>query len=1401
MILLVCVAWSEKAIYVSRLAGNDSTNCGAHLSPCRTISQGVHQASDGACIYLDGTATSKDPYTCQSLDEEHRGIYLTKGVSFVGIRSRAYISCLHGNRWLVDGSKNKTGIRVSFYALTFRNTTFRFFDAIVNITECLFVETKGVTLAFGVFNLAEYYLSFTSVAFEKNAMCIFLESSATNTRNISVYMTNSTFTRNGDEGIPSTILWLTTKRDNIKIELRNCSFKENTFGDYGMINVVNKEGTTSVSLDHFKLEKNGHTRTICNTTNGIFIIQSAEVILSLRFGFVRTTFGTFFTVIGQSARIDVSNTSVDSFYSPDVGGGVFNIFENVSSFVTIEDSIFRDGRSIWSGAVASIIAPEIILVIQNSTIHNISSVKFGGGAVCLLSHGLSASPAGGQNYVVKLNITGSSFSESTAYLGGAILAFAKNLFATVHDSSFVRNSAVENGAAMLFDVEDATSIYLQDVHFLQNSAGNEGIVVVDNSDGLSEEFLFQVFSKNKLYTENPLEYILMCLWDQVKASNSNFKKTKLVRDTWWRGGNITDNPLSTAPHSIILDTCIFTENVVRAGAVGILGQATLVCRHSIFDSNRYGSVCDGATFTAVLWGHSKISITNTTFTNNSCGALSIGLDDTSYLEIEDSMFFRNRFLDGSGAALSVTTSPDENQLSYTRWGSETYPYYDVLAKNVWFEENVATSDGVLAFVDGRIEIANCTFVNNFARVQGGQIGSYGSTDLRISHSVLRQTIAKVLADNGTEFTASSFFRIYSTGDFVLQNTTIDSNTTADEPLISLSKSKRVNIDNTSLIICPFGSRIEKLLYSYRDRQSKHGIFTVLDFSCEECEYNFYSLQRGFARGIDVDTSFKCMPCPRGADCVPSIKSKTNFWGYTSSLNPPALAFTHCPFGYCKSPTANSSTYNDCHGKRTGVMCGTCSNGYTEALWSTKCTRIKDCDDRLFWVMFLAFVYFMAILLIFNPPFIKFSLNQVLWFKNYTSKRAVNTQGNVYHNFIRSLSQLNEEDREVDLQLSSTEKLKREKRQYSRFLKILFYFYQIAQLLLSSYSLSEFIDSKFLPPVLAFFNFEPSFNQQPLFCPFPGLTPKTKLLFKIIPVFGTLLAVFTIYLVHVFVCKIRGNARPSRSSYLQASIKTIFLGYTTLATVSISLIRCIFVAGETRWFYNGSIACYQWWQYASFLFNAIYVIPFIFVLAWAAFKVHQDRISVRQFLLAVTFPLPFLFVWLFRLLCPGVNVEESQRCNVLKELLLAPYKLPGDGSKNGAIYWQSVLIARRFILVLIFCTVTEPSLRLFCMTIACVLVLSSHLLVKPFRNSLANIFESLSLLLLIVLALINLFKSVFVGSEGNIKGSLVTVFRVFQWLEIVILGLFPFLLSLLLCLAIISLICRLLFIGCMSLFQR
>ena len=1332
---------------------------------------------NGTYIYLNGSGTSQNPYTCQSAMPGHRGIYFSKSISFVGIRSRAYISCFYGSPWLVNGTEIKGGVQVSFSGLTFLNTPLRFVDALVIVSDVVFTETKRVALNVELLNLHRLELSLQNVVFQHNAGCIIIDAEGSI---ISVNIANTTFYENGklSSNSPS-ILRLDSTKNLINIQIKNSTFKKNIFKGNGMIQVINELGTTNLLINQLKMEENEHINPKIKANDGLFALVSSRLFIRLEYGFVYETTATFLAVAGPLVQVNLSNIEVHGFNSATNGGGVVNVFDTDSCNLSIKNSSFRNGNNYGTGGVVSIVAPDTWLIIENSIIQNVTSFR-SGGAVYVQSQidARLKSTNRSKRFMARLHVRNSSFSYSTSKgKGGVMYILAQNLIMIIRDSFFLRN----NAGAMSIHATDTAVIHLYNDYFVENSADDGGIVEVIVRPIKSTMKLWVtdvIFARNKLSARPPPGYRILLLYAQSSTFYANLTRTHFFGNMAKNGSNIVFLLGDSGIHRVILDACILRENSGYGGAVAVVGQASVTCAHSIFASN--GKV--SCTFTTmVLINNLNIFITNTTFDNNFCGAIRIQTNESAFIRMVDSTFVRNKNINHEGGAITLYfTGQTKNSSRIPR----------AILTNILFKENTSPIGSALSVdvTDGKVTLTYCTFLNNFARFQGEQILTRGLAHLVIKNSMFKQTVQNVCINNTTKFISTAFLRSYSISRLAVYNTTFRRSVKSKEPLILVPTASSVVIDNASLSICPLGRAIEVTNYHY-NYDNDQLVFSVT-LSCKKCDYNFYSLQSGTARGLTVDDNFKCMSCPRGADCIAAIKSKMNFWGYHISSNPPKLAFTICPFGYCKSPPANSGKYNECQGKRTGIMCGKCSRGYTEALWSTYCTPVKDCNDHWFWVLFFALVFSIAILLVFKPPFVRYFVKQIFWFKKLTRSSSENDETNDDSFPIL----VDDEHNQENIQLSSAEKLKEDKRQFSQLIEIIFYFYQIAQLLLSSSSLTEFFHTQFLTPVLGFFNFQPSFKKQGFLCPFPGLTPELKLVFKIAPVLGTLAAILLIYALHFCICRMKGDLRPAITSYLHATIKAIFLSYVTLSTVSISLIRCVSVAGKARWFYNGNIICYEWWQYASMIFNAIFVVPFIFVLALVSFQLHHNKITNRQFLLAIICPLPFLLLWLFRLVCssPTVNVEEDQNLKALKEMLLGPYKKPRRENKRGAFYWQSVLIARRFILVLIFCLVPDQSIRLFFMTIACLAVLCYHLKVKPFQNSFANNLESLSLLVLVILGLVNLFKSVFVGEEENIKGSFVTLMKVFHWFEIVMLGFLPAAFLLLVCFALISFSVRVLF---------
>jgi hypothetical protein len=512
-----------------------------------------------------------------------------------------------------------------------------------------------------------------------------------------------------------------------------------------------------------------------------------------------------------------------------------------------------------------------------------------------------------------------------------------------------------------------------------------------------------------------------------------------------------------------------------------------------------------------------------------------------------------------------------------------------------------------------------------------------------------------------------------------------------------------------------------------------------------------------------------------------------------------LKFVLCPDGYvsiggCYGCTVTADGYsNTCYGKREGWMCGRCASGYSETLFSTKCKKSEDCNDTWFWLMFLAFVFVMASFLIFKPPIFTFAARQAFWFKyQCRTQNQENVVGET-----EPAAQRQAEGSESTFVLS-TDEIETENLQAGGFLEIIFYFYQISSLLTSTS-----FDQKVRIFFRGFFNFQATFfAQDNQVCPFPGLTPATKQLFEVAPVLGTLGAIYFIYGVHLLISKILHSSRPKLRRYLGATMETILLGYIKIANVSLSLIRCVSVGDEDRWFYNGTIVCYQWWQNVSIAFVVTVVVPFIVVLAWGAVKLHRGKVSAKHFLLACVFPLPFLFWWLLQLL--GVcgsrhqHADNTEYTKALKDVLLAPFREP-TVKGSGALYWQSIFILRRFVLVFLYCFITDPKLRLLYMGIVCILVLVHHSSMKPFRNNRANAAETVSLLALVLLANVNSYGSIYANTQEEEINNDTWLRGALYWVQFILLTSLPAMFALMVVFVVLSLIARLIFVVCAGIY--
>ncbi|CAH3162142.1 unnamed protein product, partial [Porites lobata] len=620
----------------------------------------------------------------------------------------------------------------------------------------------------------------------------------------------------------------------------------------------------------------------------------------------------------------------------------------------------------------------------------------------------------------------------------------------------------------------------------------------------------------------------------------------------------------------------------------------------------------------------------------------------------------------------------------------------------------------------------------------------------------------------------------SVGPVIIRNSSFSANINKKfHPILAVTKSSLLEVDATSTIKCPYArwlkmdlNQITKRFTFTKGGETCRIEVTYVKIFCEECPSGFYSLQRGFISGLDKKKETKCDKCPYGALCANgTIKAKENFWGLgNSSSSPSSLKFFHCPTEYCgrssHSTHSDNNSYNSCHGKRDGVLCGKCTDGYSEALYSTSCRKNDKCNNNWFWLATGIYVVVFAVYIVFKPPIFSKLLKHSLWFMNKP--------------FRSDQQRTCEEDKEQD----------------SGYLKIIFYFHQVVELVMINSPEKTFHLVPIITPIIAIFNFQVKSLDGSIGCPFPGLTAVTKELFKCMKFLGTLLSIGLIYAIHRATSRSLHTAPPSMKLYLAVALETLLLGYERLADTSLNLMHCVPVEKDWLLFVDAHIACWQWWQFLLIGFIMSFIIPLVLVLFWGSLKLSKDKVTAKEFLIACAFPLPCLLVWFFRKYRKKddrqmLNSEKVHNAEEIKQVLYGPFRA-GSSEDHGTLYWESVLTGRRLILLVIHTFATDPTIRFVCLSCACVIMLVHHLTMRPFRERKANICEGFSLLSLVVICMFSLTEATLISQGIDPSGPSKDLFYALQWIEIGLLSLAPLALCLLVAFCALSQLARLLF---------
>ncbi|XP_031551095.1 uncharacterized protein LOC116288446 [Actinia tenebrosa] len=1398
----------HKVIYVSKARGQaNSDSCGSESMPCKSLQVGVDKLAWGGRLFVDGEHTAVDPYKCESSAEK---LVSTKSIFIQSYTTTAHISCIKGFFVTADGPNADKNVTITGVQLS--NTLLFLKDISAVIRDCIFTASAPA-ITVNILNGASssYSLDIQNAVFTENLGCIQVGVKKGRTCNSIIMNLRDTIFQNNTTPVKSGM-------DASGLISVNCSFAREMlfFSSWKNVKILKNRNNKEIrknDRDFKNKELSG------NGTSNVFVVDGCDG--NLTFSEVASMNNQnslrFLEAKSDSISISIQNSSYHEHHINEPGG-VMRVKKNSCTkgdvIVSITDSIFHNN----SGSLGGILQVD-----------------------------------GKKEQSVKLNMNNVTLLQCYGSVNGCAVSVGtvKRIFALFdgleveecHDpSQLCMKQRCKRFPAFCLQASETAKITIKNSRFTRNK--DQALLIQHTSGGQYNENILDVQISNSSFIKNsfsagtkPTVELCVSLPDEMQKSILNISKSLFLRNT---GVTIMTHKLvevyvRNSTCEATMGVCLFIQCSTK-----IMMNSTLYIENCRFNENKYNVHFKNAKPSFI-----EISIKNTTFHKNHYQTYGIviqvgrsGMKNTleSGRLLMDHVYFTSNYVSRAhGNILGVVSTPSKRNFTIVVRNSvfknnrhifrqnntafinlfyfyippalpdiedinmkaspspnESCPKYHyrstIIFDNVTFLNNTAVTS-TLFVNSGIVSFHNCLFEENFSsqpEIGGHVYVEKGATTARFYHTRFIQT-KKNPRRLKSLVPLSPLLFVGAQGPLIMKNTSFkfDLYTPVTVPMFDLLRGHDVDMDNETTFVCPVGSYLKLFNATFvlrPDLNEANCKLTIIQlrFSCQRCPFNKYTLMSGSYRGKQKKNDVKCLDCPFGAQCTTSnIQSRPNFWGYKTQENPPQLKFEKCPEGYCEQPerSYNLSTYNKCAGHRGGTMCGACKTGYTENMFNHKCCPVHKCRDYWFWVVAAVHSVIIAIFVLCQPSLILFLTKKALWFRE---KKHTIPNTRVDH-----MEKTSNHDGHA-------------------YFKIIFYFYQVAELLMLE-SYSEIVPKlSLLSSITSFFNFEVVVSNSSFGCPFPGLTAVTKELFRCSQVFAVMVIVVLLYFLHWLFSLIWKSPSPHFAHYLAAIVEVLILGYERLGHTSFKLLNCVplDMLGKIEWrlVIDGNITCWvHWWQYVIIAYNIVFVLPFLLVLFVGTSKLKRHQISALQFVAACFVPLPFLMYWLLRrcLRCDKDVLEDpnhldQERQNDLLEVLQGPFR-PPDNQSKGALYWESILIGRRLVLLCLFSFIAMLLPRLLCMTLLCMLILIHNVIVMPYKDRKANIFAIVLLSIHVVMATINLGESVLITAGVTFQSPLQTQIDGFKILEIVLLSALPCAFALLVVAVVLSQTVRLLLI--------
>ena len=879
------------------------------------------------------------------------------------------------------------------------------------------------------------------------------------------------------------------------------------------------------------------------------------------------------------------------------------------------------------------------------------------------------------------------------------------------------------------------------------------------------------------------------------------------------------NIIGFTPPAIVIENSSFIDLTYGDMAMGVFAKFVLNSRAALTWTLFYK-----LEFEEVLMVQPIITISNAKFINNTY-AIQIAAHDENAnsvtVIIEDSQFLENKgFSDGGAVVLFSQARPTVkidrclftgnaagvnpfgrsifNHYPYTVSKRLTIQFLDYLQDNTDtiifrllsnktgpfnFKYKIIGGGGALHISGVMVNITNTVFINNTASGEGGSILATKEAWVYVSN-------VDISISESQKTSSSHGDAIYSQAYLTLVNISMRVySASVNSPSVLYHQNSAdwdtLKIDGIDLM-CPSNVRLSiqtSSVAAFRTTPSSLEYFSYrgLIYSCEVCSSGYYTLKTGSLsvkrpeQKSDTNispnrnssqlynvshleqmtkqdpemqdynyTEISCSTCPFGANCGETIRAKPNYWGIVESDE---VKMFRCPLGYCCSQSCY--TYNQCAAQRGGTLCGQCLPRYSEAMFSTKCLPSYQCTDKWFLAIILFSIFLYTGFLLFQNDFKLFLLGKPLGKKIFANK-------------IRQIKVAETSDG------SNASSSSPEKDEGGVFLILLFYYFQDASIIhfepIYKANASE-LEATIRKIVYGLFKFKIDvLHLAKTICIFEHMTPVGKIVLNLATVPLCWITLLIIYVVFRSVERRRSLSPVWFTRCVVALMLSILFSYQKILSAFFDMVYCVHIYDNYVLFLDGTVTCFNVYQWAILIEISFGIVPFAFYLTFAPGLLGQGKISTQQFLVGCMMPLPMSLYILFTRQNKRNPQQGTTSSKALCALLQGPYKPLYFPGTQTSLCWSGVLLYRRLALIIVYTVAHKPLPRLSVMFVICLVAQLAHVAVQPCKEKRANLSGTVSCTALLAVAAINTVKATYEGMEIIPTDLTLSVMNTFENIE-------------------------------------